>query len=148
MEKIKIAVKGNRAALVGNVELIAGTVGQSCVFYFDENWLSLPYKKITYKVGQSIIGSYDITSSEVVIPSNVLSAAGLPLEIGITGYTANKSTVTPTSWCLIGTIKPGPIIVQPLPLNMGDHVIYDGGEVVMRPGDTSKDIIYDGGVIN
>ena len=30
MEKIKIAVQGNRAVLLGSVDVIAGTVGQVC----------------------------------------------------------------------------------------------------------------------
>ena len=46
MAKIKIAVKGNRAALLGQADLVAGTVGQTFVFYFDEDWKNL-IKKIT-----------------------------------------------------------------------------------------------------
>ena len=147
MAKIKIAVKGNRAALVGNVDVIAGTTGQVCAFYFDEDWRVLPYKKITYKVGQTILGTYDIVNAEEVIPSSVLSTAGLPLEIGITGYSANKSVIIPTSWCLIGIIKPGAVIMPPRPSDTTDHIIYDGGMVVSQPADGNKHIVYDGGVI-
>lgn len=147
MAKIKIAVKGNRAALVGNIDVVAGTVGQACTFYFDEDWRNLPYKKITYKVGQTILGTYDINGTEAVIPSNVLSTAGLPFEIGITGYSANKSVIIPTSWCLIGTIKPGTVVVPPSASNSGSHIIYDGGVVVSQPADNNQHIIYDGGVI-
>jgi hypothetical protein len=41
MAKIKIAVQGNKTALLGSVDLIAGTVGQVCKFYFDDEWRSL-----------------------------------------------------------------------------------------------------------
>ena len=145
MTKIKIAVKGNRAALVGRVELVAGTIGQPCVFYFDEEWKNL-MKKVTYKVGPTLLGTYDIKSNEIVIPANVLTTAGLPLEIGITGYTANKTIITPTSWCLIGTIQPGTVICPPSS-GTGNHVIYDGG-VVVNQQEEEKHIIYDGGVID
>jgi len=59
--------------------------------------------------------------------------AGLPLEIGITGYSSDKTIITPTSWCLIGNIKPGTTVCHG---NESDndsddkHIIYDGGVVV------------------
>ena len=143
MAKIKIAVKGNRAALLGQADLVAGTVGQTFVFYFDEDWKNL-IKKITYKVGPTLLGTYDIKTHEATIPPNVLSTAGLPLEIGITGYTANKTVVIPTSWCLIGNIQPGTVICPPS--NSGSHIIYDGGVVTLEE-ETNKHIVYDGGVI-
>ena len=143
MSKIKIAVKDNRIALIGNIDLIAGTVGQICTFYFDEYWNSLPNKKVTYKLGPTILGTYDITGSEVKIPANILATAGLPLEIGITGYSEDKSTVIPTSWCLIGTIKYG---ATTLSGSGSNDIIYDGGTVT--PDETTdKEIIYDGGMI-
>lgn len=146
MSKIKIAVKGNRAALVGNVDLIAGTVGQICTFYFDEYWNALTNKKVTYKLGPTIMGTYDINGSEATIPSKVLAAAGLPLEIGITGYSADKSTVIPTSWCLIGTVKYGTVACTGSSSDDNDDIIYDGG--IVGPEEDDKHIIYDGGVIS
>ena len=147
MSKIKIAVKGNRAALIGNVDLIAGTIGQTCTFYFDERWNALPNKKVTYKIGPSILGTYEIKDNEVIIPSNVLAAAGLPLEIGVTGYSADKTTTIPTSWCLIGTIKYGAVACTHSSSDDYDDVIYDGGTVGPEEDD-DQHIIYDGGVIS
>ena len=148
MSTIKIAVKDNRAVLIGNVDLVAGTIGQLCTFYFDEDWEKLPNKKITYKVGQTIFGTYDIVNRTTTLPANVLTTAGLPLEIGITGYSHNRAIVTPTSWCLIGTIQPGAVIAPPPNTSGADHIIYDGGIVFARPeNDSCQHIIYDGGVV-
>lgn len=134
MVKIKIAVQGNRAALLGSIDLVAGTVGQQCNFYFGDDWKNLK-KKITYKVGSTVLGTENITSNEATIPAYVLATAGLPLEIGITGYSADKSIITPTTWCLLGVIKNGATIYS----NANDD---NSGE-----DDTNKHIIYDGGVI-
>ena len=41
MKEIKIAVQGNKAALLGNVDLVAGTIGLTCKFYFDDSWKDL-----------------------------------------------------------------------------------------------------------
>lgn len=133
MEKIKIAVQGNRAVLLGSVDVIAGTVGQVCKFYFYDEWRSLR-KNITYKIGSTIIANEEIKGDETIIPPNVLVAAGLPLEIGITGYSSDKSIVIPTSWCSLGCIKNGASV------RFGQG---SGGDV----DDDDKHIIYDGGVI-
>ena len=130
---IKIAVRGNKAALLGPVDLIVGTVGQVCTFYFDESWKNL-HKKITYKLGSNVLGAEDIINNETIFPPYVFSAAGLPLEIGITGYSADKSIVTPTSWCLLGTVKNGA-------LSSGT-----GGNSGGSTGEDEK-IVYDGGVL-
>lgn len=135
MAQIKIAVQGNRAALLGSVDLIAGTVGQVCKFYFYDEWRTLN-KNITYKVGSTVIASEEIKGDQAVIPPNVLIAAGLPLEIGITGYAADKSIVIPTSWCLLGCIKNGAPMGIPGGGGNGEgdfddkHIIYDGGVIV------------------
>ena len=133
MAAIKIAVQGNHAALLGSIDLIAGTVGQSCKFYFSDEWRSL-HKNITYKIGSTVIANEEIKGDETVIPSNVLVAAGLPLEIGITGYSSDKSIVIPTSWCPLGCIKNG---AASFSFNNGGgsdddnkHIIYDGGVIV------------------
>ena len=128
MEKIKIAVKGNRAVLLGNVELIAGTIGQTCSFYFDEDWNSLD-KTITYKLGANILGNYPIENNIVTIPKQVLAAAGLPLEIGITGRSTNGDKVIPTAWCLIGIIKKGANVNGENNFEDYYEIIYDGGGV-------------------
>lgn len=128
MEKIKIAIKGNRIALLGNIELVAGTVGQPCEFYFDDAWKSLQ-KVITYKLGSNIIGSYDIIDNKTTIPEQVLKTAGLPLSIGVVGRSDDKGFVIPTEWCPLGVVKHGAIIS---PSNSSDdynEVIYDGGSV-------------------
>lgn len=131
MPNIKIAVRGNKMALLGNVDLIVGTVGQVCTFYFDDEWKTLK-KRIAFKLGTTITSVYEMDSNEFKIPASVLSTAGLPLEIGITGYSDNKSIVTPTSWCLIGTVKNGSTIFN-VGSNKPDedkHIIYDGGVIV------------------
>lgn len=132
MESIKIVVKGNRAALLGSVNLIAGTVGQPCSFYFDDSWKTLN-KKISYKVGSTVLGSYKIDEDTIIIPPNILVTAGLPLEIGITGYASDNSVITPTSWCLIGNIQNGASVCSNSNNDNdgeGTHIIYDGGVIV------------------
>lgn len=140
MAKIKIAVQGNKMAVLGSVDLIAGTVGQVCKFYFDEEWRPLE-KTIVYKVGSTILSKSQLTGDEAIIPPNVLATAGLPLEIGLTGYTADKSIVTPTSWCLMGNIKHGAITYISGNNNaQDDEVIYDGGGV-----SSDNENVYEGG---
>lgn len=134
MKEIKIMVKDNSACVLNQVNLVAGTVGQPCQFFFDKEWQNLN-KKISYKVGTTVLGTYAINSDKVVIPANVLTTAGLPLEIGITGFSSDNSLIIPTSWCLIGKINEG-------------AVIHGGSN---KPSDDDDDdtthIIYDGGVI-
>lgn len=135
MKEIKIMVKDNSACVLNQVNLVAGTVGQSCQFFFDKEWQKLN-KKISYKVGTTVLGTYAISSDKVVIPAKVLTTAGLPLEIGITGFSNDNSLIIPTSWCLIGKIKEGAVI--------------HGGGNNDNPGeddDNDTHIIYDGGVI-
>ena len=138
MAKMKIAVKGNKAALLGNIDLIAGTIGQECVFYFDEEWASLK-KTITYKLGINILGTYSIENNKVIIPKEVFATAGLPLEIGITGR-SDDGAVFPTSWCLLGTVKPGAVTYKPSNKDEDDEIIYDGGGT-----DSDDEIVYEGG---
>ena len=143
MTDIKIAIKGNRATLLNNIDLIAGTIGQKCILFFDKEWDSYISKTITYKVGPTIIGSYKIDlSNEVIIPQQVLMTAGLPLEIGITGHSIDGSSVRPTSWCLIGKIQQGAVINNQ---NIEDDYVYDGGDTDSGEDSSNKDIIYDGG---
>lgn len=140
MTDIKIAVKGNHAALLRPANLVAGTVGQKCKFYFDDQWRAYTDKYVTYKVGSTLLGSYKIEDSEVKIPKNVLIMAELPLEIGVTGTTSDGAVV-PTPWCRIGTIKKGASINKAE--SSDDEIIYDGGGV-----DSSDEIIYEGGTVN
>lgn len=133
MAIIKIAVQNNRAALLGSIELIAGTIGQKCKFYFDEEWRSLPKKNIIYRLGSTIIANDELVEDEATIPPKALITAGLPLAIGITGYTIDKSIVKPTSWCNLGCIKEGStynfIDNDDAEEDQGTHIIYDGGVI-------------------
>lgn len=131
MEEIKIAVQGNKAALLGNVDLVAGTIGLVCKFYFDDSWKELN-KTISYKVGSNILATREIKDNKTIIPPNVL-IAGLPLEIGITGKSSDNSIITPTSWAPIGCVKSSAVTV----ISGSDdnkpnenHIIYDGGVIV------------------
>ena len=128
MEKIKIAIKGNRIALLGNVELIAGTAGQPCEFYFDDDWKSLQ-KFVTYKLGSNIIGSYNIIDNKTTIPEQVLKTAGLPLSIGVVGRSDDNGFVIPTVWCPLGVVKRGAIISSSNSSDDYNEIIYDGGSV-------------------
>lgn len=131
MAQIKIAIKDNRAALLGSVDLVAGTTGQVCKLYFDEEWRSLK-KYITYKLGSTIVASEEIKGDEAIIPPNVLVTAGIPLEVGFTGFTTNNSMIKPTSWCLLGHIQNGAsIYFGNVDKDDGDgkHIVYDGGVI-------------------
>lgn len=154
MTDIKIAVQGNRAILLRPVDLIAGTVGMNCVFYFDENWKNYTSKTISYKVGSTVLGSYEIKDNKATIPAKVLMTAELPLEVGITGK-AEGGIIVPTSWCRIGNIQPGSVISGSI---SSDDIIYDGGsagsdEIVYEGGgvgggDSSNENIYEGGGVS
>ena len=126
MTQIKIAVQGQRAALLSPIELIAGTVGQKCKFYFDDDWKQMS-KTITYRVGSTIIASESFSGDEVVIPPNVFLNSGLPVEIGLTARDNGNTTTVPTAWCLLGYVMPSAFgNVVPTP---GTQIIYDGGVI-------------------
>ena len=135
MQEIKIAVQGNKAALLGNVDLIAGTIGLPCKFYFDNSWKDLT-KTISYKVGSNILATKEIKDNQTLVPPNVL-IAGLPLEIGITGKSSDNSIITPTSWSLIGRVQGGAAAYTD-----GTNSGGGGGDTPSGP-----QIVYDGGVI-
>lgn len=129
MQEIKIVVRGNKAALLGNIDLVAGTLGLVCKFYFDDSWNGLN-KIISYKAGSNILGSKEIKDNQTIVPPNVL-IAGLPLEIGITGKSSDNSIVTPTSWTLISYVKDGAITIAGGTDKPNEtHIIYDGGVIV------------------
>lgn len=132
MQEIKIAVQGNKAALLGNVDLVAGTIGLICKFYFDDSWKDLN-KTISYKVGSNILASGEIKDNKTIVPPNVL-IAGLPLEIGITGKSSDNSIIIPTSWSPIGCVQ-------------GGAAAYVGGNGGGNNDPSGTHIIYDGGVI-
>ena len=125
---VKIAVKGNRAALLSAIDLVANSVGEKCRLYLSDDWYDLK-KQITYKAGNEIYGPYTMEGNDVDIPAIVFAIANVPLEIGITGYSNDRKIIKPTVWCPIGFIRPGalnPNTVDP----EGEHIIYDGGVIV------------------
>ena len=135
MKEIKIAVQGNKAALLGNVDLVAGTIGLTCKFYFDDSWKDLN-KTISYKVGSNILATKEIKDNTTIVPPNVL-IAGLPLEIGVTGKSSDSSIVIPTSWSLIGRVQGGAANYPGGGSGGGGnddpsetHIVYDGGVIV------------------
>lgn len=135
MKEIKIAVQGNKAALLGNVDLVAGTIGLTCKFYFDDSWKDLN-KTISYKVGSNILATKEIKDNTTIVPPNVL-IAGLPLEIGITGKSSDSSIVIPTSWSLIGRVQSSAATYPGGDSGgggsddpSGTHIVYDGGVIV------------------
>ena len=129
MEKIKIAVRHNGTCLLAPVNLVSGTVGQPCVFYFDDYWKSLPNKKVSYKINSTVVGTYPLEEDSVEIPPHILTSPDTILEIGVIGYSSDNKVVTPTTWCHIGRIMPGTTIGVPAP---GEDVIvyYDGGVIL------------------
>lgn len=131
MTDIKIAIKDNNAVLLRPANLIAGTKGQTCTLYFDENWKNYNEKYIVYKVGTNILGRYKIESNTVTIPAKVFMLSDLPLEIGFVAKSNDKTI--PTSWCLIGKINEGAVIHggsnKPSDDDDNTHIIYDGGVI-------------------
>lgn len=149
MTDIKIGVKGNKAALLRPVNLVSGTVGQTCTFYFDEEWKNYSTKTITYKVGSTVLGSYKIESDSTTVPNKVFMMSGLPLEIALTASTTGGAVI-PTSWCYIGVIQQGAAFsgdVQDEPSKPegdDDEIIYDGGGFDNNT-DVKDETIYEGG---
>ena len=127
MTPIKIAVQGQRAALLSTDDLVAGTVGQKCKFFFDDSWQSLT-KTIAFRIGNTIVATGTINeSNEILLPSKALVNAGFPLEIGLTGYTKDNTLVIPTSWCYIGYVQDSAFGHTS---NPNAAIIYDGGVIV------------------
>ena len=107
MKKIKIAVKDNATCLLSPIELISGTVGLLCTFYFDDDWKALPIKQVSFKIDTNIVGTYDLNADTIEVPPRILKSVGSILEIGVIGYAHDHQTIVLTSWCHIGEIKPG-----------------------------------------
>ena len=130
---IKIVVKNNSVTTLNQVKLLAGTTGQTCQFFFDRNWQQLK-KKITYKLGTNIVATRPIENDIITIPPEVLKTAGLPLEIGIIGFSEDNSVVIPTPWCRIGQVDHGAKVCSSSGGSSDDdddvqHIIYDGGVI-------------------
>lgn len=126
MTSVKIAVQGQRIALLNSVDLVAGTVGQKCILYFDAEWQQMK-KSIAYKVGNTVVSSEALPENEAVIPPIALANQDLPLEIGITGRSADNSVTIPTLWCLVGMIRGSAAAYY---VDTDTKIVYDGGVIV------------------
>lgn len=61
---------------------------------------------VCFKAG-SVSADVVYTGAEVTVPSQCLTAAGIPLYVGVYGADANDSIVIPTIWANAGTIRAG-----------------------------------------
>ena len=105
METIKISVTGNRAEVTSGVPVIAGTVGLSAAFTFDESWEHLEKTAVFRANGKTMDLLYLESVAEV--PWELLQNPGCRLYAGVFGTTEDGTLQIPTLWADLGVIQPG-----------------------------------------
>lgn len=102
---ILIDVSGTSAVIRKQAELTTGLIGATAQFRFDDTWDDL--KRIAvFRAGTMVRDAIDV-AEKTVIPWEVLSTAGVPLEIGVYGKNGDGSVVIPTIWTKTRNIKLG-----------------------------------------
>lgn len=105
MEKVKISICGNQAAVDKTHFITSGTAGLLVEFTFDDQWDGLS-KTAVFKAGNTVRDKVSV-EKQTTVPSEVLSKAKKQLEIGVYGTNENGTVVLPTAWVSVGQILPG-----------------------------------------
>lgn len=85
-------------------ELVAGRVGMEAVFHFSSEWDGLG-KTAVFEAG-GVAKDVFISGDPCIVPHECM-IEGAELRVGIYGTNADSSTVIPTVYAFIGTIKAG-----------------------------------------
>ncbi len=102
---ILLDISGADAALRKQGTLTCGMVGAKVRFRFDEAWEGLG-KTAVFRCGKVTRDSL-LTGDTAVIPHEVLTVPGLPLQIGVYGTDPGGTVVIPTVWAVTCPVLPG-----------------------------------------
>ena len=102
---IKVEVHSTRAAIRSQEPLTVGLRGAKARFVFGADWDSL-IKTAVFRQGEKTVTVADI-GQEVTIPWEVLTMAGVPVQIGVYGKDAPGTVAIPTLWVSTEPVQPG-----------------------------------------
>jgi len=102
---ILIDICGTDAAIRRQQALTCGTVGKQVRFRLDDIWQHLT-KTAVFRCGD-VTRDAIVETDAAVIPHEVLTQPGLPLQIGLYGVSADGSVVIPTVWATTEPVQPG-----------------------------------------
>lgn len=102
---ILLDISGANAVVRMQDTLTSGMVGAKARFRFDGIWNGL--SKTAVFRGGGVIRDSLLTGDTALIPHEVLTAPGSPLQIGVYGTDDAGTLVIPTLWALTDPIRPG-----------------------------------------
>lgn len=102
---IIIDIHGSEAVIRRQQPLTCGTVGKQVQFRTDETWQDLAATAV-FRCGEVTRDSL-VTGGIAVIPYEVLTTPGQPLQIGLYGSNEAGTLVIPTVWALTAPLLPG-----------------------------------------
>lgn len=102
---IKIDVHATHAVVRQQKPLTVGLVGAKVRFSFGEDWDGL-VKTAVFRQGDVTVDAVNV-SGESIIPWEVLTQPGLPVQIGICGINSDGTVVIPTLWAETEPVQPG-----------------------------------------
>lgn len=102
---IKVEVHSTRAVIRSQEPLTVGLRGAKVRFAFGGDWESLG-KTAVFRQGEKTVTVADI-GQEVTIPWEVLTMAGVPVQIGVYGMDASGAVAIPTLWVSTEPVQPG-----------------------------------------
>ena len=102
---IKIDVHATHAVVRQQKPLTVGLVGAKVRFSFGEDWDGL-VKTAVFRQGDVTVDAVNV-SGESIIPWEVLTHPGLPVQIGICGINSDGTVVIPTLWAETEPVQPG-----------------------------------------
>ena len=95
-----VTISGSRATAKIHAPIVAGTVGGTVSFQFDESWDGMTKTLVWRGSGVTV----DDTACTGIIPAEVVAAPGR-LFVGV--YGTKDNTATPTTWADLGQVMPG-----------------------------------------
>lgn len=102
---IKIEVHSTRAVIRSQEPLTVGLRGATARFSFGKPWEPL-IKTAVFRQGEKTVTVADI-GTEATIPWEVLTAPGLPVQIGVYGTDNTGAIAIPTVWTATQPVRPG-----------------------------------------
>ena len=102
---IRIEVRSTEASIRGQETLTVGLTGAKVHFSFGPEWDGL-IKTAVFRQGEKTVAVADI-GQQTVIPWEVLTLEGEPVQIGIYGIDDTGSLVIPTVWAVTEPVEAG-----------------------------------------
>ena len=101
---IKIEVQSTRAVIRSQEPLTVGLRGAKVHFTFGQDWESLTKTAVFRQADKTVAVTVD---PETVIPWEVLTMPGVPIQIGVYGVNSTGTVAIPTVWVVTQPVRPG-----------------------------------------